>query len=200
VLITFEGIDGCGKSTQARLLSQRLKIEGKDILLLREPGGTDLSEQVRNILLNKSFSQPLTREAELLLFAASRAQLVSEVIMPALKKNTTVILDRFTDSTIAYQGFGRGISLDHIKHINSIATGNLEPNITFFLDIPLEVAMSRRSATQNDRIEAEQNEFHQKVMEGYWYLAQQHRERIRVINGEDSVEEIAAKIWEMMKK
>src|SRR5579872_7033380 len=115
MFITFEGIDGCGKTTQAKLLAEHLKSTGSDVLLLREPGGTELSEQVRTILLNKAFAHPLTREAELLLFAASRAQIVSEVIRPALKKKNIVILDRFTDSTIAYQGFGRGISLHHIE-------------------------------------------------------------------------------------
>ena len=200
MFITFEGIDGCGKTTQAKLLVERLKSDGSEVLLLREPGGTELSEQVRNILLNKSYSQPLSREAELLLFAASRAQLIREVIEPALKRAAIVILDRFTDSTIAYQGFGRGIKLNHIEHINLAATGGREPDITFFLDIPLEDAAARRKAIANDRIESEESEFHQKVMEGYWYLAKQHPKRIRVIDGTESVEEIAEKIWRMVRK
>jgi dTMP kinase len=200
MFITFEGIDGCGKTTQAKLLTDHLKSGGNEVLLLREPGGTELSEQVRTILLNKEFVNPLTREAELLLFAASRAQLISEVIRRALEKKTIVILDRFTDSTIAYQGFGRGISLHHIEQINNAATGGLEPDMTFLLDIPLEAAAARRKATASDRIESEESEFHQKVMEGYWYLAKQHPKRIRVIDGTGSVEEIAEKIWDMAKK
>jgi dTMP kinase len=199
MFITFEGIDGCGKTTQAKLLADRLKSVGADVLLLREPGGTELSEQVRSILLNKEFLHPLSREAELLLFAASRAQLIREVIRPSLAKNTIVILDRFTDSTIAYQGFGRGVKLHHIEHINHAATGGLEPDITFLLDLPVEAAAARRKATANDRIESEDLEFHQKVMEGYWYQAKQHPNRIQVVDGMGSVEEIAEKIWGMVK-
>jgi dTMP kinase len=200
MLITFEGIDGCGKTTQAKLLAEHLRAENKGVLLLREPGGTELSEQVRTILLNKQFAHPLTREAELLLFAASRAQLVSEVIRPSLLKDTIVILDRFTDSTIAYQGFGRGITLHHIEQINNAATGGLEPGMTFLLDLPLEAAAARRKATANDRIESEDMEFHQKVMEGYWYLAKQHPKRIRTIDATGSMEEIAEKIWKRCEK
>jgi dTMP kinase len=200
MFITFEGIDGCGKTTQAKLLGEHLRSTGVDVLSLREPGGTELSEQVRTILLNKEFAYPLTREAELLLFAASRAQLVSEVIRPALTKNTIVILDRFTDSTLAYQGFGRGISLHHIEHINNAATGGLEPDMTFLLDLSLEAAAARRKAVANDRIESEDFEFHQKVLEGYWYLAKQHPGRIHVIDGTGTEEGITEEIRKFVKK
>ncbi|MDP4219936.1 MAG: dTMP kinase [Bacteroidota bacterium] len=197
MLITFEGIDGCGKTTQAKLLAEHLRSENTEVLLLREPGGTELSEQVRAVLLNKTYSHPLTAESELLLFAASRAQLVSEVIQPTLARGATVILDRFTDSTVAYQGFGRGVSLAHIDNINKLVTGGLEPDLTFLIDLPLEVAANRRKEIANDRIESENSEFHQKVLEGYWYLADQHRKRIHVVDGTRSVKEIEEAIWKI---
>lgn len=199
MLITFEGIDGCGKSTQAALLAERLKKEHIEILLLREPGGTELSEQVRNILLNKEFTHPLTAEAELLLFAASRAQLVHEVIVPALDRGAIVILDRFTDSTVAYQGFGRGVPLSHISHINTLASAELEPDLTFLLDIPLELALKRRKGSKNDRIESESEIFYAHVLQGYMHQANLHTDRINVLNGEDSIEEIHRNIWRLVQ-
>ncbi len=199
MLITFEGIDGCGKSTQAALLAERLRKENIEVLLLREPGGTELSEHVRAILLGKEFSHPLTPEAELLLFAASRAQLVREVILPALERMAIVILDRFTDSTVAYQGFGRGIPLLYIEHINELASSELAPDITFLLDIPLDVAISRRKNSKNDRIESETGTFYSHVLQGYMYQAQHHSDRINVLNGEDSIEEIHQNIWRLVE-
>jgi dTMP kinase len=199
MLITFEGIDGCGKSTQAALLAERLRKENIEILLLREPGGTELSEQVRSILLQKEFTHPLTAEAELLLFAASRAQLVHDVILPALSRMAIVILDRFTDSTVAYQGFGRGIPLSHITHINTLAAAELEPDLTFLLDIPLELALNRRKGTMNDRIESENEFFYAHVLQGYMYQANLHSDRINVLNGDDSIEEIHHAIWRLVE-
>lgn len=199
MLITFEGIDGCGKSTQAGLLADRLRKENIEVLLLREPGGTELSEQVRSILLNKEFTHPLTAEAELLLFAASRAQLVHEVILPALDRGAIVILDRFTDSTVAYQGFGRGVPLSHIEHINTLAGAELEPDLTFLLDIPLELALKRRKGSKNDRIEAESEIFYAHVLQGYMHQANLHTDRINVLNGEDSIEEIHHNIWRLVE-
>ena len=199
MLITFEGIDGCGKSTQAQLLADRLRAENIEVLLLREPGGTELSEQVRTILLNKEFSHPLTAEAELLLFAASRAQLIREVILPALERMAIVILDRFTDSTVAYQGFGRGVPLSHINHINALASSDLEPDLTFLLDIPLALAVSRRKSSKNDRIESETATFYSHVLQGYMYQAQHHSDRINVLNGENSIEEIHHNIWRLVE-
>jgi dTMP kinase len=199
LLITFEGIDGCGKSTQAKLLEARLKSEGKETLLFREPGGTELSEQIRSILLDKSFSHPLSEAAEFLLFAASRAQLIREVIKPALEKNTFVILDRFVDSTIAYQGFGREIELELIEDVNTLATGGIDPDLTFFLEVSLELAMLRRKDSANDRIESEVLEFHRKVLEGYKYVAKEYK-RIHTIDGADSVENIHNKIWSIIEE
>ena len=199
MLITFEGIDGCGKSTQAALLAERLRKEHIEVLLLREPGGTELSEQVRSILLNKEFTHPLTAEAELLLFAASRAQLVHDVILPALSRMAIVILDRFTDSTVAYQGFGRGVPLSHISHINTLAAAELEPDLTFLLDIPLELALKRRKGSKNDRIESESEIFYGHVLQGYMYQANLHSDRINVLNGEDSIENIHHNIWRLVE-
>jgi dTMP kinase len=198
MLITFEGIDGCGKSTQAQLLKERLEVEGVDTLLLREPGGTQLSEHIRGLLLEHQFVHPLTAEAELMLFAASRAQLVREVILPALAAEKVVILDRFTDSTIAYQGFGRGLPLTHVEHICQLSAGELEPDMTFLLDVPMDVAVSRRKSKGDDRIESESRTFYSHVVQGYMHLAQKHRSRIHVINGEDPLDHIHHNIWRLV--
>jgi dTMP kinase len=200
MLITFEGIDGCGKTTQAALLAEQLRNDGIEVLHLREPGGTELSEQVRTLLLNKDYTHPLASEAELLLFAASRAQLIHEVIKPALERNAVVILDRFTDSTIAYQGFGRGIPLGFIEHVNRLATADIEPDLTFLLDIPLAVASDRRASSGKDRIENETETFYNHVIQGYMYVAQHHTERVNVIDGTDSVENIRHNIWRLVQE
>jgi dTMP kinase len=199
VLITFEGIDGCGKSTQVKLLAERLKAMGKTVFPLREPGGTELSEEVRSILLNKNFTYPLTKEAEFLLFAASRAQLVREIIKPALENKVIVILDRFIDSTIAYQGFGRDIELALIENVNTLATAGVDPDVTFLLDIPIEVALLRRKDSANDRIESEAEEFYKKVSEGYQYVAKEYK-RIHTIDGTASVEEVQNAIWKIVEE
>ena len=199
MLITFEGIDGCGKSTQAKLLADHLKHLGKTVFSLREPGGTELSEEVRSMLLDKHFTYPLTKEAEFLLFAASRAQLVHEVIQPALENNAIIILDRFVDSTIAYQGFGREIDLALIEDVNTLATAGINPDITFLLQIPLELAMLRRKDSVNDRIESEVSEFHRKVLDGYTYAAKEYK-RIHPIDGEDTPENIHNKIWSIVEE
>lgn len=155
MFITFEGIDCSGKSTQARLLAQRLREHDREVLELREPGNTRLSEHIRSILLNKEYSE-INERTELLLFAASRAQLVGEIILPALHHNKIVICDRFSDSSIAYQGYGRGLPLEDIVHINRVATQETEPDMTFYLDISPETAVTRscyRNGVAQDRME-----------------------------------------------
>jgi dTMP kinase len=200
MLITFEGIDGCGKSTQAKLLKEKLDGEHIETLLLREPGGTELSEQVRTLLLNKDYTHPLASETELLLFAASRAQLIHEVIKPALERNAIIILDRFTDSTIAYQSFGRGIPLGFVEEVNRIATDDIEPDLTFLFDIDLPTASKRRENTGKDRIEAETEVFYNRVILGYMYLAQHHTERINVLDATDPIESIQKNIWRLVQE
>ena len=190
MLITFEGIDGCGKSSQAKLTADRLSDQGIECVLVREPGGTALSEQIRSLLLDAKHDAPVSHAAELLLFAASRSQLVQEVIEPALARNAVVICDRFTDSTIAYQGYGRGLPLAYIRSINDLATGGLVPDLTFLIDVPLELAIRRRKGMGDDRMESESRLFFSHVVQGYMSLAQKHPDRIHVIDGTDSMEDI----------
>ena len=199
MLITFEGIDGCGKSSQAKLIADRLRDQGIETLLVREPGGTELSEQIRSMVLNEKRDMPLSHAAELLLFAASRAQLVKEVIEPALKRNAVVICDRFTDSTIAYQGYGRGLPLAYIRSVNDLATSGLVPDVTFLIDVPLDLAISRRKGMGDDRMEAESRLFFTHVMQGYMALAQKHPDRIHVIDGNDSMEDIHHTIYRLVE-
>ena len=190
MLITFEGIDGCGKSSQAKLLADRLTEQGIDCVLVREPGGSELSEQIRTVVLNTKHTAPMAHSAELLLFAASRAQVVEEVIEPALKRNAVVICDRFTDSTVAYQGYGRGLPLAYIRTINDLATAGLVPDLTFLIDVPIDLAIRRRKGMGDDRMESESRLFFSHVVQGYMALAQKHPDRIHVIDGNDSMEDI----------
>jgi dTMP kinase len=200
MFITFEGIDCCGKSTQARLLAERLEETERDVLLLREPGNTRLSEHIREILLNKEFSE-MNERTELLLFAASRAQLVGEVILPALADDKFVLCDRFFDSTVAYQGYGRQLPLDDIIHINRIATQDLVPDMTFFIDISPEAALERcreRMISELDRMEESGIRFYERVIDGYMQLAQDERGRFYVIDGLNSPAEIHSTIWRLV--
>ena len=170
--ITFEGIDGCGKSTQIRLLSEYLEQKGVPFLLLREPGGTVVGEKIRTVLLDKK-NDGMDPVCELLLFEAARAQIVREVIKPALEEGKTVICDRFFDSTYAYQGYARELGADMVKDLNLTATSGLEPDITFLLDIDPEEALKRRGirGDGDDRMEALGIMFQKKVRQGYLELA-----------------------------
>lgn len=191
MLISFEGLDFCGKSTQVELLVNYLTSNGKKVKVIREPGGTIISEKIRDILLDKK-NDKMHIEAEILLFSASRAQLVREVIQPYLNDGYYVITDRFYDSTTAYQGFGRQISLEFVQTINMFAVGGTIPGITFFIDIPIEESDKRknlRNGGELDRIEMSKRSFYEKVREGYLYLADKE-ERFRVIDGLKSKEEI----------
>lgn len=185
MFITFEGIDGCGKSTQLKLLNEYFLKQNKQTLIIREPGGTKVSEKIREILLSKNLE--MTNITELLLFAAARNSLVENVIKPALKQGIYVLSDRFFDSTTAYQGYGREINLDYIKIINEIATNGLKPNLTFFLDVPIEIANKRSKNKNKDRIEASGNEFYEKVIKGYYSIANDEPNRIKIINSKGSI-------------
>ncbi len=165
MFITFEGIDGCGKSTQIRLLAKELENHGREVLILREPGGTDFSEKIREILLNSKFN--FSPVVELLLFEAARSHLVENVIKPALAKGKVVLSDRFYDSTTAYQGFGRGVNIPDVLHCNRIAIDGVHPDITFFLEIPLGLAQKRSRKRKLDKIEISGDDFYSKVNEGY---------------------------------
>lgn len=172
MFITFEGIDFCGKSTQVKLLEEFLTTRGKDVLLLREPGGTEISEKIRDILLDKK-NLAISDLTELLLFSSSRAQLVREKIIPSLKGGTYVISDRFHDSTIAYQVFGRGLPLEFTTNLQDLVIEGARPDITFYLDLSLEESLERRRQSVGlslDRIESSNNDFYSRVREGYSYL------------------------------
>lgn len=199
--ITLEGTEGCGKSTQARRLADQLEARGVRAMLLREPGGTATGELLRGVLQHDAGGEPLAGETELLLFAASRAQLVRQVVLPTLDKGTWVLCDRFIDSTTAYQGYGRGFDLATVAAINGFATGGLEPDLTFWLHLDLATGMERMrernrlSGGGEDRFEREALAFHERVLQGYATLARTHARRFRVLDGRDSVEAIAAAIW-----
>lgn len=199
MFISFEGLDFCGKSTQVNLLEEYLVNNGKRVKIIREPGGTIISEKVRKILLDKK-NKNMFIESEILLFSASRAQLVREVIKPYLEAEYYVITDRFHDSTTAYQGFGRSISLDFVTAINSFAIGDAVPDITFFLDIPVAESKNRKALrnAELDRIELSDTSFYEKVREGYLHLAQKEK-RFKVIDGLKSIEYINNEIIEVIQ-
>jgi dTMP kinase len=198
-LITFEGIDGAGKSTQIQLLEAEFNKLGILYKTFREPGGTDLSEKIREILLDKD-NLELYSNAESLLFAAARAQLTVEQIKPAIAKGECVICDRFTDSTIAYQGHGRGLNIKNLEIINNIATEGLTPDITFILDIDPGKASERMRAESPDRMEAAGIDFFQKIRQGYHQIMEQFPYRCIVINAEQSQENISKEINQIIMK
>lgn len=191
MFITFEGLDFCGKSTQVKLLVKYLEEKNKTVKILREPGGTDISEQIRSILLEKKNSL-MYDETELLLFSASRSQLVRQTIIPDLQKGIYLISDRFHDSTTAYQAYGRGLNKEFIKGLNSFVIENALPDITFFIDIPLDEIEKRKAKVKKnelDRIEISERKFYENVREGYLKMAGEE-DRFKVIDGRKSIEEL----------
>ncbi len=197
IFITFEGIEGCGKSTQATLLSDFFHNKKIDCVLTHEPGGTQISEKIRDLLLDKNNlkMEPLT---ELFLYFASRAQHTFEKIKPALEAGTHVISDRYFDSTIAYQGEGRYILKQKLIETNNFATGGLIPHITFLIDLPVEIGLSR--IKNKDRIEQESIEFHNRVRGAYLTLARENPERIKIIDGTKSIEDIHKEVVNIVLK
>jgi len=195
MFISFEGIDFSGKSTQIELLKDYLVEHNKKVEIIREPGGTEISEKIRNILLDNKNAE-MFAEAELLLFSSSRAQLVREKIRPYLDKGIYVISDRFHDSSTAYQGYGRGVPLEIVKNIHNLAIGDTIPDITFFIDIPVGIANERRkkkSKGKLDRIELADTEFYNRVRNGYLEIARKE-ERFKVIDGTQTIETIQNQI------
>lgn len=179
VFITFEGSEGCGKSTQSKMLADYLKGRGYQVVYLREPGATKVSEKIRDVLLDKKNSA-MSPECEMLLYMAARAQIVSEVIKPALKKGKIVICDRFLDSTVAYQGYGLGMDINLIKDIGRFVTQGIMPDLTILLDVPLKQGLKHRDGKQ-DRIEQRPLSYHARVRQGYLKLAAQEPRRIKII-------------------
>lgn len=200
LFVTLEGPDGAGKSVQARLLAERIRHTGRDVLLTREPGGTELGEQVRQILNHTTLTHhdPLT---DALLFSAARHQHVQEVIRPALAAGRVVVCDRFADSTVVYQGYGGGAQIDAVKTLTQIATGGLQPARTVLVDIPPELGLARRRAGDSEqmtRFEAEPAfdlDFHERVRAGFLGLATAEPERWRVVDGSADVQAVAGAIW-----
>ena len=203
--ITFEGGEGVGKSTQVRRLKAALEADGIEVVLTREPGGTWLSEEIRRLIKDQSVDEPVDR-AELLLFLAARAQLVERVIRPALESGKWVVSDRFSDSTLAYQGFGRGFDLELIRRVNDFACGSLAPDLTILLDVPPEVAArrlrGREAATQTaaDRIERAGEAFHERLRRGFLELAAAEPGRIAVVGADGSEDEVWSEVWNSVKR
>ncbi len=198
-LITLEGIDGTGKSTQIASLSAAIRDRGIAVLELREPGGTAIGEAIRQILLDNKHTG-MTQETELLLFAAARAQLVREVILPALNSGTWVICDRFLDSSVAYQGYGREMPLDMIDTINRFAVDGCRPDITILLDLPVETALGRLDGRQDkaDRLDIESTAFMQRVYEGYHAAAAREPDRIKLVDAGQPEMALAQQIFQVI--
>ena len=202
LFITFEGGEGCGKSTQIAALKARLEALGKTVVQTREPGGTALGESVRNLLQYDDAGQGMSPEAELLLFAASRAQHVRELIAPAIAEGQIVLCDRFLDSTTVYQGVARAIDSKKVDTINQFAIGDTNPDLTILIDLPPEIGLARvhaRSDGQLDRMEKEAIGFFQAVRQGYLDLAKSEPKRFLVLDGSQSVEELETQIWQKVE-
>jgi len=203
--ITFEGSEGCGKSTQVRLLAERLTALGHRVRTLREPGGTPIGEEIRHTLKHSHNNAAMTAEAELLLMNASRAQIVREVIRPALAAGEIILCDRFYDSTTAYQGYGRQLDLEKVKAVIEFAVGETKPDLTLFLHVPAEVSAERLRSRQTnlpfvrDRIEEADQKFFERVAHGFGVIAATEPQRVKFINGAQPVEVVCANIWEIVQ-
>src|SRR5882762_7970800 len=201
-LISFEGSEGSGKSTQIALLAAHFQKTHREVITTREPGGTEIGEQIRNIIVHNSKGDEMCAETELLLFSAARAQLVREVIAPALVRGTIVLSDRYLDSSTVYQGIGRNLAADPVAQINRFAVGNVMPDITIVIDVPTEVSLARlkqRASDLPDRMERENVNFYTKIRDGYLVLTKGMPERFIVIDGTKPQDSIAKKIWAEVK-
>jgi dTMP kinase len=198
LFITFEGVEGSGKSTQASLLAKRMAQENYSVILTHEPGGTVLGEKITQ-LLKWDRNSEINGLSEVYLFNASRAQLVRDVLLPKLADNVNVICDRYTDSTMAYQGYGRGLELTTVSRLNEIASGGLKPDLTVLLDIELQQAFLRKKNDNKDRFEEAALAFHQRVRSGFLALARSEAERFFVLDGNQPKEKIAGIIWRKVR-
>jgi len=205
VFITFEGTEGCGKSTQVRLLAERLTALGHRVRTPREPGGTPVGEEIRHTLKHSPNNHAMTAEAELLLMNASRAQLVREVIRPALEAGEIVVCDRFYDSTTAYQGHGRQLDLEAVRAIIEFAVGGTKPDLTLFLQVPPEVSAARLQSRQSalppvrDRIEEANQDFFERVAQGFSIIAAREPQRVKIIPGAQPAEAVSDAIWKQVQ-
>jgi dTMP kinase len=202
IFITFEGTEGGGKSTQIQILAERLRKAGRTVRVLREPGGTPIGEEIRHLLKHSESNRGMTAEAELLLMNASRAQLVREVIRPALEAGEVVLCDRFYDSTVAYQGYGRQLDLVRVQGIIDLAVGPTRPDLTLLLEVPIEVSETRRLARRaadaqpiRDRLEEEDRAFFERVQVGFRAIAAAEPKRVRTISAVAGIEEVSEQIW-----
>ncbi len=197
IFITFEGIEGCGKSYQSKVLCRKLARYGRDALLTIEPGGTPLGNAIRNLLKKTKFR--ISAQTELFLFNASRSQLVDEVIGPALRSGKVVVCDRFTDSTMVYQGYGRGLDRDSVDYLNKLASSGVKPDITFLLDLPVEAGLERKKQRHTDRFDAETLDFHRRIRAGFKELAALDKDRWVVIDGLLTKKNISEIIWDKIE-
>ena len=197
LFITFEGADGCGKTTQMKLLADYLKTQGLEVVLTREPGGKGLGEKVREILLN--YDGEVSDRCESFLFLADRAQNIDIIVNPAVEQGKIVLCDRHIDSTVAYQGYGRGLDLDRIKMLNNLATNDRKPDLTIVFDIDVETSM-KRVGSEKDRMESAGIEFHNKVRNGYLEIAKEEPERIKVVNAVQPIEQVFDDVKKIVKE
>tara|TARA_Y100000994_G_scaffold246860_1_gene251033 strand:- start:1269 stop:1904 length:636 start_codon:yes stop_codon:yes gene_type:complete len=206
LFITFEGIEGCGKTTQIKRLANRLDSLNHNITLTREPGGTDIGEAIREIVKHPPEGATISAHTELLLMNASRTQLIQQIILPALKKGNTVLCDRFYDSTLAYQGYGRQLDLNKVHKAIELAIENTKPNLTLLLDIPLEVSTKRVNERQlktnetNDQFDRSGELFFKRVLDGFKTLAKAEPERFQVINANQHPDDVSNEIWQAVKE
>ncbi len=204
VFITFEGMDGCGKSTQMRRLAKRLAASGREVIETAEPGGTQIGSKIRSILLDSTNTE-LSPHAELLLYFAARAQNVDELILPALERGSIVLSDRFTDSSLAYQGCGRGLGAETVLALDRIACRGLKPDLTLLIDIDLATSQARaearnRRSQRTDRMEEQTAVFYKKVRDAYAALAAAEPDRFRIIDGRADYESVEKNIWEIVSR
>lgn len=195
LFITFEGADGCGKTTQLNLLKEYLETKGYEIVLTREPGGKGLGEKIREILLN--YEGEVSDRCESFLFLADRAQNIDIIVKPAIEQGKIVLCDRHTDSSVAYQGYGRGLDIDEINRLNSLATNNLKPDLTLVFDVDIETSM-QRVGSEKDRMESAGKEFFNKVRNGYLEIAKQEPNRIKVVDSTKTIEEVHRNVVEII--